>query len=438
MRAPCRPRIPLRGLRPPVGEPSVGELGPVLQLLLGRPLAAGRADRRAVVAARQVRCVRHELEPTDLLARQRGTCEGVVLILGEQLPAEHDELARDGDCRDLRAHTRSPKAVSGPGVRIARAAGARAAACDTGREVHASVMTRTVRAVSCTLACVGAASAWIPVPGSKASGSGNSRVRITLENTWFGTQTYSLRCNPPGGTVPHPLLACSAINADPRLLVSPRPVGTCRGSEAIKVTGSFNGVAVHAAFHEPCPNPREEQDALVSQWLSFFPQWGEVRIDRGVGPLTLHDTRARATAILGSGQVVPGGLRLYRGTHTAGAVRFVSLYGVTYNRDGRVDTLISVEPELRVYGHYLPQAVPDARNPEPEPALRRWRSLKCAHIAARASRSIRPGVPVTIAGVIPRRARVQEAPFVIVTEKPNSACTLAEALRERYLSTPPS
>src|SRR3989442_14830337 len=44
-----------------------------------------------------------QLELTELLARERRAPEGVVLVLGEQVPEQDHELARDGDRRPARA-----------------------------------------------------------------------------------------------------------------------------------------------------------------------------------------------------------------------------------------------------------------------------------------------------------------------------------------------
>jgi hypothetical protein len=78
-----------------------------LQLPLGRALAAGRADGWSVVAAWQWWGAGEELETAGLLAGQRRPRERVVLILAQQMSAQHDELARDSDRRDLRAATRT-------------------------------------------------------------------------------------------------------------------------------------------------------------------------------------------------------------------------------------------------------------------------------------------------------------------------------------------
>jgi len=42
-----------------------------------------------------------QLELADLLAQERGPDEGVVLAAAEHVPSDHDQLACDGDGRDV-------------------------------------------------------------------------------------------------------------------------------------------------------------------------------------------------------------------------------------------------------------------------------------------------------------------------------------------------
>ena len=121
----CRAALPFEGLldarpgvapAPPFGavvrqssiEAPVGELG----LVLGAARSAARwllvgADWRPAVTARQRRSAGEQFQPAGLLPCQRWARERVVLILGEQMPAEHDELASDRDRCDLRAAARA-------------------------------------------------------------------------------------------------------------------------------------------------------------------------------------------------------------------------------------------------------------------------------------------------------------------------------------------
>src|SRR5918997_2030237 len=100
MRVPVsRPRPPFSRRSPASDGALVGPLGLACELLL---CAAHRGVRRpdagldlALLGAGA------ELEPAQLLARQRRLGVGVVLPAREQTPEEAGELARGGDDRDL-------------------------------------------------------------------------------------------------------------------------------------------------------------------------------------------------------------------------------------------------------------------------------------------------------------------------------------------------
>jgi hypothetical protein len=89
--------------------------------------------------------------------------------------------------------------------------------------------------------------------GSAGSGSGASTpssvppssLRIEIQPGFIANAkatSYTLTCNPAGGTVPHPAAACSALAADPTLLAPGAPCGAGMpdvGSKA--VTGTWQG-----------------------------------------------------------------------------------------------------------------------------------------------------------------------------------------------------
>lgn len=284
-----------------------------------------------------------------------------------------------------------------------------------------------------TVPVLGAAAASGSDRGSNSGVTGQgSELRIVLENTDFGTQTYQLSCAPPSGTVPNPEAICAALAVEPDLLVDPGAFpGPCREPAGVRVSGEYRGKPVDADFTPSCPDPTP-RDRLRGRWLSFFPTWNRVRVGRGVGPLTLGETRAAVRSLLGKGERGPRGLRVYRRVYRTFKVTFVSLYGVGYDHAGRVDTLISVDGELTIDGHYVRHADPDAREPERKPTLARWRPIDCAGVKLRAMRPLTQP-PATIVGALLKGDRFEESSIAIVTRVPSSACAAAGYLRTHKL-----
>jgi hypothetical protein len=257
-------------------------------------------------------------------------------------------------------------------------------------------------------------------------------LKISVENTRFGTQQYSLRCNPAGGNIPQPEAACIELSRTPELLVSPMEGGSpCPDSAAVRVVGVYAQRRIDARFTSSCQIPRRS-DRLVTLWLSLFPDWRAVRLDRGVGPLSLGDERSDAETILGKGERGPGGLTIYRGRYrTRQGRRLQSLYATGVDRAGTIRTLVSVSPELTLDGRYVEHAVPEAREPESRSILARWRRVRCGTLSLRVNRPL-TRVPVTALGVVPGRSRSEEKALVIVSTRPRGACLSASHLT-RYL-----
>src|SRR5439155_14862972 len=98
-------RALLLGRLLPVGdEPLVGGLGLARELHFPLALLFERGDA-GLAAPSRAPALRtgSELELAQLSPRQRRAPEGVVLVLGEQVPEQDHELARDGDRRPARA-----------------------------------------------------------------------------------------------------------------------------------------------------------------------------------------------------------------------------------------------------------------------------------------------------------------------------------------------
>src|SRR5438132_1252394 len=79
--------------------------------------------------------------------------------------------------------------------------------------------------------------------------SPTASLAITVENTRFGTQRYSLSCNPAGGSMSQPGAACTALSRTLELLVSPNEGGVpCADSVAVRVVGVYAQRQVDARF----------------------------------------------------------------------------------------------------------------------------------------------------------------------------------------------
>src|SRR5918995_3204547 len=99
----CAPRCRTRTASPrlPVlDQPAGGRLELLGELALMTLLALAGPRPRAPAPTGGI--AGDQLEPAELVAGERGPPEGVILFAGEQVPAEHAELARRRDERDLR------------------------------------------------------------------------------------------------------------------------------------------------------------------------------------------------------------------------------------------------------------------------------------------------------------------------------------------------
>jgi hypothetical protein len=97
-------------------------------------------------------------------------------------------------------------------------------------------------------------------PRLPGSGGGPGDVRIVASG--IGSDTFELRCDPAGGTVPDPARICAAILADPALLYSfPGPDHSCpAGSAVISVAGTWNHEPLRSRF-SACTGGQEQEAA---------------------------------------------------------------------------------------------------------------------------------------------------------------------------------
>ncbi len=260
-----------------------------------------------------------------------------------------------------------------------------------------------------------------------------AELRVELQNATFGTQTYTLTCSPAGGTMPNPPAVCSAIAAELALLVNPGELPlACTEATAVHVSGTYNDTPVDAEFTPSCPDPTS-RDRLLGRWFSFLPHESSVvRVDQGVGPLSLGESRAAVLSIFGNGKEGRRGVRVYRGVQRVVGHSVASIYAVGYDGAGRVDTLISIAGALQIYDRVVERADPEAPEPERNPVLARWLRVRCAGVKARAVRPL-AHAPTTVIGPVVGRYSFEEQAVVVVSDAPRSACAVAGYLRTHDL-----
>jgi hypothetical protein len=72
----------------------------------------------------------------------------------------------------------------------------------------------------------------------------------------YGERSYTLTCDPPGGTVPDPGALCERVEADAEaILFTPADKSTCvggPGTQHVQVFGRFQGRAVDTSESDLC------------------------------------------------------------------------------------------------------------------------------------------------------------------------------------------
>ena len=127
--------------------------------------------------------------------------------------------------------------------------------------VHASASVIVVAVAAITVAGSGAAS---------TSGLTALKVTYWANGVQSGDpQTWTLRCNPPSGTLPHPAVACRRLATGGRKLVAPVPSGSiCTeiygGPQVARVVGFVQGKKVWAGF-------TRENGCQISRWNRLAP-----------------------------------------------------------------------------------------------------------------------------------------------------------------------
>jgi hypothetical protein len=138
-----------------------------------------------------------------------------------------------------------------------------------------------------------------PQPRLPGSGRGAGDVRIVELDTMLGSFGYELRCDPAGGTVPHPARICAAIAHRPAMLYSfPGPDHSCpAGAPTVSIVGNWNGKPLRSTF-SVCTGGQEQQAA---EWAALLPgttALGTIHVDRGIGLVSLGEREAAVLDLL--------------------------------------------------------------------------------------------------------------------------------------------
>jgi hypothetical protein len=127
-------------------------------------------------------------------------------------------------------------------------------------------MRGAVLLAACVIAaaCGGGATAG----SSPAAATTQLTISYQPKGTSGPTKTATLRCAPPGGTHPHPALACAALakQAHP---FAPVPKGVAcaelfSGPQRAHVTGTYQGTRIDASF-------RRSDSCQTSRWARIAP-----------------------------------------------------------------------------------------------------------------------------------------------------------------------
>ncbi len=233
-----------------------------------------------------------------------------------------------------------------------------------------------------------------------AAGCGGSTPAASLQITYtdtmgFGPVTYRLRCSPSTGTAPDPTAICAAIASRPALVLSgPGQDHSCPPTPSVGVQGIYGGKPVSVAFSACLAG----QGDLIGRWLALLPgsaSLDAVRLDRGLGPLTLGQSRIAVQALLGPAKHAAAGMNVYQSGVAAGLRKAIPVsLSVGYDRDGRVQTLASNLIALTLDGHQI--ALTAVRGNGLAGLLKSWMQIRCGRNAALADHAAGDGVPTTI------------------------------------------
>lgn len=253
-----------------------------------------------------------------------------------------------------------------------------------------------------------------------AAGCGGAMPAASLRITYsdlmdFGPVTYALRCSPATGTAPDPKAICAAIAARSTLVLSgPGRDQSCPPTPSVDVQGTYGGKPVSVSFSKCFAG----QDDLISRWLALLPgsaTLDAVRLDRGLGPLALGQSRAAVQALLGPAKHVSAGIDVYQSGVDEGFLKATPVtLRVGYDRAGRVQTLASNLIALTLDGHEIASTAQRAGGLTG--LLKSWTQVRCGLYGALADHPVGAGAPTTIIQSSP------DHPTVVVSTVARNAC----------------
>jgi hypothetical protein len=233
-----------------------------------------------------------------------------------------------------------------------------------------------------------------------AAGCGSAMPAASLRITYsdlmdFGPVTYALRCSPASGTAPDPKALCAAISSRPALVLSgPGQDHTCPPTPSVDVRGTYGGKPISVEFSACLAG----QGDLISRWLALLPSSAAldtVRLDRGLGPLALGQSRAAVKALVGPAKHDSVGIDVYQSGVEDGFLKATPVtLRVGYDRAGRVQTLASHLIALTLDGHEI--ASTTQRAGRLTGLLKSWTQVRCGRDAALADHPVTDGAPTTI------------------------------------------
>jgi hypothetical protein len=216
-----------------------------------------------------------------------------------------------------------------------------------------------------------------PRPRLPGSGRGPGDVRVVELGTMVGSFGYTLRCDPPGGTVPDAPHVCAAIVADPALLYSfPGPDHSCPLDSTVSLTGTWDGRPLRSTFSE-CTGGQERQ---AGRWAALLPSvaaLSSVHVDRGIGLVELGEREAAAVDLLRGRSPAPPPCDTCTRKFAAGFSVGYGLGGTkpagwTVSFSHGTVTRIAGDFGLTVDGAYAPRGFASLRR-----ALRGWTARGC-------------------------------------------------------------
>jgi hypothetical protein len=200
-----------------------------------------------------------------------------------------------------------------------------------------------------------------PRPRLPGNGRGLGELRVVESGTTLGSFGYTLRCGPPGGTVPDPARLCAAIASDPALLYSfAGPDHSCPfGEGKITLKGTWGGKPLASSF-SVCTGGQEEQ---AGRWAALLPSIGSlsiVDVDRGIGPVKLGDREAAVVELLRGGDPAPSFCQACTRTFPAGfsigyGARGSEPAGWTVTFDRGIVGAVASDFDVTVEGAYAPR-----------------------------------------------------------------------------------